>query len=245
MNFVLPASWASLTDRQLRFVFAQLARRRTAIDIQTRCFFRWTKLRVIDHLNDGRFIVCTADRRHRHVPLRAAQLQPAIATLRWMDTPPPMPVRITRIGRHRAIAADFQEVPFRVFIFCDNLYQGFLQTKSFELLRQMAQIMYGSQRLKPDEAGLLSVFYWFTSLKTMFSRRFHHFLQPARKPSGNLLVAPSIADRLQESMDAQIRALTGGDITKESQILGMDTWRALTELDAKARDYEQMKKQYQ
>jgi uncharacterized protein YbjQ (UPF0145 family) len=45
-------------------------------------------------------------------------------------------------------------------------------------------------------------------------------------------------------MNAQIRALTGGDITKEDQILQKDTWRALTELDAKAKDAEELRKQY-
>ena len=43
-------------------------------------------------------------------------------------------------------------------------------------------------------------------------------------------------------MNAQIRALTGGDITKEREVLKMDCWRALTELDAKAKDYEDMRK---
>ena len=35
------------------------------------------------------------------------------------------------------------------------------------------------------------------------------------------------------AMNAQIRALTGGDITKEEAVLSMDTWRALTELSLK------------
>ena len=33
-------------------------------------------------------------------------------------------------------------------------------------------------------------------------------------------------------MNAQIRALTKGDVTKEKEILALDTWRALTELNA-------------
>ena len=37
-------------------------------------------------------------------------------------------------------------------------------------------------------------------------------------------------------MLAQIRALTGGDITKEQAVLDADTWTALAELDAKARE---------
>ena len=42
----------------------------------------------------------------------------------------------------------------------------------------------------------------------------------------------------------QIRALTKGDITKEKEIFEMDTWRALTELDAQAQEYEDLKKKY-
>ena len=44
-------------------------------------------------------------------------------------------------------------------------------------------------------------------------------------------------------MDAQIRALTKGDITKEKEILALDTWRALTELNAQAREYKQLQAQ--
>ena len=36
--------------------------------------------------------------------------------------------------------------------------------------------------------------------------------------------------------DAQIRALTAGDITKEPAVLKTETHRALTELNAKARE---------
>ena len=61
---------------------------------------------------------------------------------------------------------------------------------------------------------------------------------------GNLLGSgqPDIYRQLRESTTAMIRALTGGDITKEAAIMKMDTWRALTELDAKAREAEELRK---
>ena len=43
-------------------------------------------------------------------------------------------------------------------------------------------------------------------------------------------------------MNTQICALTGGDITKEKEVLEMDCWRALTELNAKAKDNEDLEK---
>lgn len=55
--------------------------------------------------------------------------------------------------------------------------------------------------------------------------------------------APPIGEVLRTAMNAQIRALTGGDITKEEAVLSMDTWRALTELEAKAKEAEDIKRQ--
>ena len=44
-------------------------------------------------------------------------------------------------------------------------------------------------------------------------------------------------------MNNQIRALTKGDISKEAEVLRMDVHRALVELDAQAREYEELKKE--
>ena len=43
-------------------------------------------------------------------------------------------------------------------------------------------------------------------------------------------------------MNAQVRALTDGDVTKEQQVFDTDCWRALTELDQKAREAEEYRK---
>ena len=47
-----------------------------------------------------------------------------------------------------------------------------------------------------------------------------------------------------ESINTQIRALTDGDVTKEQQVKQTDCWRALTELDAKAREAEEFRKKF-
>ena len=109
----------------------------------------------------------------------------------------------------------------------------------------MATHLYGSRRIRLRKAERTSIFYWFASLKNLLSRTFPHFLQAATADSSaNMLGTPDIGRRLQESMNAQIRALTKGDITKENEILSFDTWRALTELDAQAREYEELNKKY-
>ena len=51
-------------------------------------------------------------------------------------------------------------------------------------------------------------------------------------------------DDMRRNIDAQIRALTKGDITKEHEILSLDAIRALTELDAQAREYDELQRRY-
>ena len=126
----------------------------------------------------------------------------------------------------------------------ENLYQGFLSTQKDALLDDLAHVLYPgcSASLTPEER--ISIFYWVASLKDMFARRFPDFFQPATANAENLLgSSPNIGKQLQESMDAQIRALTKGDITKEKEILSLDTWRALTELNAQAKEYKQINAQ--
>ena len=77
----------------------------------------------------------------------------------------------------------------------------------------------------------------------MFSSQFHNFLQPVPQDNANLLDSDkSQYEILTAAVNAQIRALTKGDVTKEKQVLALDTWRALTELDALAREYEELNK---
>ena len=49
---------------------------------------------------------------------------------------------------------------------------------------------------------------------------------------------------LKDAVNAQIRALTKGDVTKEKEVLAIDTWRALTELDALAKEYDEFNRKY-
>ena len=150
------------------------------------------------------------------------------------------PVRLSRIGIYRPVRADFQNVSFGNFLALDNLYQGFLQTQNPELLRDMAALMYQAPKIHLSKVEEISIFYWYTSLKRYFANMFTHFFH-MEQVSANNPTALSF-QQLQQNMNTQIRALTGGDITKEKEVLEMDCWRALTELEAKAIDYEELQK---
>lgn len=183
---------------------------------------------------DGVYHVRQGKQRADLEPWQVYEIEQTVAFLKEM---PEQPVRLERIGRHRAIRADLQELTFEAYLTIDNLYQGYLQTKRTDLIEQIAQRLYKAKciSLKPWE--VTSVFYWWTAAKQMLARRYKHLYKSARGGEGAL---PDY-DSLTRAMNTQIRALTGGDITKEEQVLVMPMHRALTELDEKAREYEELK----
>lgn len=249
-NLSLPTSWSKLTDKQLLMVYSLFARDLSAPEVKTLCLMTWNKLRVLYEQPSNTFLVKQGK---REVSLTSKQIQAATAALDFLDDIPNVPIRLSRIGRHRALPADFEGVPFEKYLYLENLFQGVLHISPQEtslplggevggLLFQMAQVLYDCDNIKPSQVQLVSVFYWFASLKQYLASLYPHFFQPLNSQSSNLLAPQSLFMQLRDATNAQIRALTGGDVTKEETILQMDTHRALTELDAKAREAEEYRK---
>lgn len=236
IDFIVPQAWHELSDKQLRFVYQLLSTDLSADEIKLLCLFRWSGTKVIGKQRSGAYLLKKGKILFETTPLTLAEILPHIA---WLDSIPSVPVRISKINRRPALPADFSEVPFETFIICDNLYQGYLQTQNDELLDQLGSTLYGKEiTFKPYER--ISIFYWFVPLKDWMSRKYSDFFQPMETATGgNLLAAPSM--NVEAAMNAQIRALTKGDITKEAEVLALDTHRALVELDAQAREYKELK----
>ena len=251
IDLKIPTRWEDLTEKQLRYLFGLLAQGLSADEVKTYCLFRWSGLKVLHRYANGYAI----EFGKQEFIILAAQMVELLPFVAWLDKLPSTPVRIAKIRSREALPADFQGVPFETFLVCDNLYQGFLNTKNDDLLDEMATHLYPKGQNKwanilarssaLSQAERIGIFYWFASLKDYLSRNFKHFLRPMKSEGGNMFEQDkSLYEMLSQSVNAQIRALTKGDITKESEVLALDTWRALTELDAQAREYEELNKKY-
>ena len=239
IDFIVPKGWHELTDAQLRYVYNLIALEMSSEEIAVTCLLHWSGTRVIGRQPDGAYLLQQKKQLFEVKPLAIVELAKEID---WLGQLPTYPIRLSAIRKATAIAADFQGVPFETFIICDNLYQGYLQTQQDDMLDELAKVLYPGLK-KVSVAERISIFYWYASLKDYLSHRFSDFFQPLAGADSNLLGVPSVGSQLQEAMDAQIRALTKGDITKEAEILALDTWRALTELNAQAREYKQLQAQ--
>ena len=117
-EITLPRSWAELADQQLLTVYHLFAREISAAEVKTLCLMKWNKIQVITMWAPHRYLV----KRGQQAILTSKQIQTATATLDFLDEIPNMPVRVSRIGRHSALPANFEEVPFEKYLYVENLF---------------------------------------------------------------------------------------------------------------------------
>ena len=236
IDISIPRCWSELNQSQLRYLYNLLALGFSGDEIKTYCFFRWSGLEMVAKY--GKDYLLKYDK--KEFLASPLLIQSAVEVLCYVEGIPEAPVRLDRIAKCKGCDPRFHEVPFKRFIVCDNLYQGYLITKREDLLDQMAENLYSRPGIVTSKGERLSVFYWWASLKQYLASEFSDFFASA--PSS--ATTSNAGKAVKRAMNAQIRALTKGDITKEREVLEMDTWRALTELDALAREYSELEKKY-
>lgn len=240
LSFSLPQSWDELSQDELAMVFRSLQRNPSS---------EQARLAILLHLT-GMSIICREATRWR-CKVRAVcsgkdttisflidreKMAWMIEQLEWVQRPGNIPVRLDEL-RHRwhsysALNAAFHGVPFKTYLIGENCYQGVLMSRSMGAISQLAGVLYPGITRALEEWEQLMIIQWWAQLKEMFAQLFPVFFKPGGGTEPDM----------RSIMDNQIRALTGGDITKENEVLEMDTWRALTELNAKAQEAEDFKK---
>ena len=219
----LPQSWSELSDQQLCFFFRQVGRDLPLEEVLAICVCKWAHLSVLCRDSSHRVLVRQRTTK-REVWLADWQLVFAMQTLKFLGQFAPMPVRIARLQGAVAQPADLQGVAFSDYLALENLYQGFLHTQSYDCLSDMAHLLYPklSDKATLSQAELLSIFYWFASVKLYFTKLFPNFFTAVPEGNGNLLgTAPTaIGETLRQAMNAQIRALEGDSIKISSRQFG-------------------------
>lgn len=240
LNLTVPKSWSDLRQTQLRDVYRAMVTTRQWYQVATICITKWNRLKMITpYANGYLFKLNKRGAPEMEIYLSLSLLTNIAYTMEWVREPSPVPVRLTHIDGAKAIPPDLSEdLSFEEWLACENLWHGYQATMDNKLLREMAAILYHKPDISLAPHESMSIFYWWVSAKQLISSNFPHFFRPA---------GPKAMDngrQLIDGMNAQIRALTKGDITKEAQILAMNAMRALTELDALAREYEELNRKY-
>lgn len=212
----IPTAWDALTDVQLRYVCALMAEAFDPDEIKALLILRQVPPRRLDEVS----------------PEAVAE---ALPLLDWLDELPSGPVRPAKLYGREAVHPLLHGVTFRDYLSVENYYQGYLMSYEPEALQEVAKILYPgtTRKLSPTAHHLLLL--WLAGLKQAYKNLFPDLFSAAPAADGS-------EPDLRGIMNAEIRALTGGDITKLEAVLTADTIDALTELDAKAREARELEK---
>ena len=238
LHFTLPTRWAELTQKQLRYVF--FARSLYGDRATEYILCRFMSLRIIRKNATGWLCSVKTDQGTVIFTLTAEMLAGHLEKVDFLLNIPETPVRFDCIGKLAAVDAQLHGVPFATWLKVENYYQGYMMSGKEEALDGIIRQLYqGTKELRNrfTPAQRLMAFAWVAALKDCFTRQFPDLYTPATG------VYSGEAPDVMAAMNAQIRALSGGDITKENQVLESDTWRALTELNEKAREAKEFRKQ--
>ena len=243
LQLACPRSWAEMTQEQMRYALHVIGcGLYSSIEGRTLMLLRFTGIEVLNKTPGG--WTCSVyveedgkKKAKRHFFfMQSWQVQDMIKQLEYVDSYETMDVRLESIQGFKAVDAMLHKVLFEDYLNMEKYYQGYLATKEEKYAVGLARLLYPGGVTAIDDAELTGCIMWFSYVKKQFSKLFRHFFKPA--PSSGQSV------NWLEQMNAQIRALTDGDITKERTVLDADCWRALTELDAKAREAEDFRRKY-
>lgn len=165
----------------------------------------------------------------------------AATTLDYIEQPPTVPWLPCKLnGRHRRVEPDLTGFAFGDWLILENNYQEFISTKEKRALRDILESLYCRRFKSITESTAILTLHWMASVKQLFSKEFPDLF----KSADSSVDVNSQYLSMRRNMNSQIRALTGGDITRERAVLELDVWRALTELDAKAEEYRQLNQKH-
>lgn len=242
-----PKSWAELSQQQLHYVLDLLGcGLYNDVEIRTYMLFRFCAIEVRKRRHTSVSCRVRLDTgKWHHFDIQNWQVQDMIGQLSFINSFEGFGRGLESVGDFTAADEQLSDYKFGWFLVCEKNYAAYINTKDAKYLDILAQWLYmyddepvakSDKKLDTDAAIQMSVFLWFSDLKKRYARMYPNFYKPADKVGGSY--------NFLESYNAQLRALTDGDVTKEEEVKSVSCLRALTELDAKAREAEEFKRKY-
>lgn len=230
----VPTSWQELTDKQLLFVYTLLGQDVPVESVMLYAFLRFARLHVVRTIADGSVYIL---RRGKTVyPVRRDDLLYGALQLEFIGQPSTFPLRVEAFNGSTAVNSDLRAFPFGHYLQVENYFQAFLQSNQTQCLREIALLLYPGYKGVVDSTMKFNLVAWLYGVKHLFASEFPDLFRPS--PKGGENDWPD----MKAITEAEIRALNGGDITKTDAVLAADTWGALAELNAKAREAQELER---
>lgn len=244
-EFSAPSSWEQLQGDELRYILSVLTLYQEQTVAKCDILFRLCGIEVIKHTRTGWkcSVPCQAEngkKKREVLYLSEGEILSLLKNFDFIEDYTNYKP-LDWCAKLYAVDRLIKNVTFLDYLQLEKNYQLYLIHKDDKFLQKMGWILYRDEAGKSDKTAiflpfeLLNVFMWYSSIKGYLAENFPHFFKPS-KVGGELK-----QEDLMPAMQAQIRALTDGDITKQQAVYDSLCWDALSELDNKAREAEEFK----
>lgn len=266
IDIYAPTSWRKMTQQQLRYVLTLLSMWEDMDRVKTYMLIRFSGIHICGYTervtrDQPKAFICWFRpawwKPRRWFTLEPWQVASLISQFDFIDQFDGMDVRLERIHGCRAVDDILDHYPFGDYLMAEQYYQLAVSSGKPEMIEKLACFLYlhrgivklnhfpwrwigwvHPQRLSLSPAEQMGTLRWFAHVKSYFAERWPYFFRRVDTDIEELDID------IVGAMDTQIRALTDGDITKESLIKSLPCWRALTELNEKAREAKEFHEKY-
>ena len=244
LNIVQPTSLRELSQAQLRYVLECKIAGIPDMQLQTFCFFRFSGLEFVKDQGNGVLCSFRDGWRKRHAYLSHDAVREFASMLAFVNEPSE-PVRLDEISGCRAADPFMHGVSFEMYLMVEAYWYAFQQTRSERCLLDIAKVLYRGRSwltrqvkapVKVSDVEKLNIIYWMSGWKVFCGEHWPNFFRRVSDDADD-----DDAEDIESSISLQIRALTGGDITKVAGVMSADVWDALTELDSLAKEVQKHK----
>ncbi|MDE5774589.1 MAG: hypothetical protein K2H86_09075 [Muribaculaceae bacterium] len=239
LKFRIPSGWGNLSDLEAMIACGLLSRE----DIEVGCvpayaLIALSGIRVLGSTAGGYLVMDASGTRS---VISSEALAMISRRMQWITEVPSNPWRPKRLAGVATIPADLSTVTLADWIAIDSAYAGASYTRRLSMLERAGSILSPGKKRDYSLAELMAVLLWISSVKDYLQYEFPDLFEAA-PPADGCDTGEDLRHRLMGAINAQIRALTKGDITKEEQVLSMPLYRAFAELNAQAREYDEIKR---
>ena len=253
ISLTVPQHYGEMSEKQLRYVAALKIHGMVERDIWIRSFIKFAGIKPIIGYGD-KYLFAKKGFKGLFT-WQMEEMNYFVNKMKWI-TRDYKGIRPPKISKLQACDELMCDTRFIQYIDAENHYQAFIFTQDANELLFLAATLYQqgatysksnikkvAQKLKRRKTEQFIALFWMLGIKQEFAKKWPYLFPASSQQEDEDNEFDAVVPDMERIIRNQLRMLTKGDVTKETQVLGTLTHSALDELNQQCFEYEKLKSQ--